>query len=429
MGLVAGIMPGLGSSALVLAAMPLLYFLPAEVCIIYYAVAIQASQFSGSVSAINFGMMGELTSYPALAERRFILDNNLQKTALKYTALGSMVACIIPIIMLYPMLEWFKSHTVLLRTDTLTAILIVIVLFAVFYKANKWWVNLLLATLGIVISQIGFVTQGGLERNFLTLGFNWLYGGVPMISVIGGLISVPLIVEYLRWNKMDGVVSMSTNKEPLVKFPFLSVLRGSVLGLFTGLIPAVGTQIGSNLAWAIEKKFNPANTKQSTMARLASAESANNGSQITVLVPLLVLGLAIVPSEMILVGVLELKGWMPGEGTWTSGGFGFYPWLMMGLIASACVSFLLSYVFLSVISPFLVKNLTLLNKVCILALSCAVLYSGSLVENQIFFIASFAFFSVVAVYWRSISFIPMVIGYFIGKPLVDNIEILLYLWS
>ena len=69
-GLFAGLMPGIGSSALMLTALPLLYNLPPELCIIFYALAVQASQFSGSVAAINFGIMGELTSYPALAERR-----------------------------------------------------------------------------------------------------------------------------------------------------------------------------------------------------------------------------------------------------------------------------------------------------------------------------------------------------------------------
>jgi putative tricarboxylic transport membrane protein len=428
-GLIAGIMPGLGSTALILSAMPLLYYLPPEVCIIYYAVAIQASQFSGSVSAINFGMMGELTSYPALAERRFILDHNLQKTALKYTAMGSMIACVIPILMLYPMLEWVKSHTLLMRTDTLTAILLVILIFAIFYKKNKQWVNLLLAVLGVGVSQIGLVSPGGEETNFFTFGLTWLYGGVPMISVIGGLISMPLIVEYIRWNKLEDAIDIKTGPEPEVRFPFFSVLRGSILGLFTGLVPAVGTQIGSNLAWAVEKKFKPANTIEDTIARLTSAESANNGSQITVLVPLLVIGLAIVPSEMILLGILELKGWVPGESTWAMASFGFYAWLMFSLIASAFISFLICYTFVGVISPILRKNLTLLNKFCIIIMTAAVFYSGSLIESRLFFLSTFAFFSFIAIYFKNISFIPLVVGYFVGDALVDNIEILLYLWN
>lgn len=428
-GLVAGIMPGLGSSALMITALPVLYYLPPEVCIIYYAVAIQASQFSGSVSAINFGMMGELTSYPALAERRYILDHNLQKTALKYTAIGSMIACVIPIMMLYPMLEWFKSHTLFMRTDFLTGVLLIILLFCLFYQKNSRWTNLVLIVAGIFVSQIGMRNQGASETTFFTFGQSWLYGGIPMISVLGGLIAVPLIVEYMRWNKLENVVDIKTGAEPSVAFPFFSVIRGSILGLFTGLIPAIGTQIGSNLAWAVEKKIKPNNTMQDTIARLTSAESANNGSQITVLIPLLVIGIAIVPSEMILLSVLEIKFWMPGESTWTMFGFGFYTWLMISLIASACISFLLSYTFLSAILPFLRKNLTLLNKLCILLMAIAVLYSGSLVEARIFFISSFIFFSVVAICLRNVDFIPMVAGYFVGDALVDNIEILMFLWS
>jgi len=428
-GLIAGIMPGLGSSALMLTALPVLYYLPPEVCIIYYAVAIQASQFSGSVSAINFGMMGELTSYPALAERRYILDNNLQKTALKYTAIGSMIACVIPILMLYPMLEWFKSHTVLMRTDVLTGILLIILLFCLLYKKNSYWINFILIAAGIFVSQIGMRNQGASESTFFTFGQSWLYGGIPMISVLGGLIAVPLIVEYMRWNNIKDAVDIKVGPEPLVRFPFFSVLRGSVLGLFTGLVPAIGTQIGSNIAWAVEKKFKPKNTIEDTIARLTSAESANNGSQITVLIPLLVIGLAIVPSEMILLSVLEIKFWIPGESTWAMAGYGFYTWLMVSLIISACISFILSYTLLSAITPFLRKNLTLLNKFCILLMTVAVFYSGSLVESRLFFVASFVFFSAIAIWLKKVDFIPMVAGYFVGDALIDNIEILLFLWS
>jgi putative tricarboxylic transport membrane protein len=250
-----------------------------------------------------------------------------------------------------------------------------------------------------------------------------------MISVLGGLIAVPLIVEYMRWNNMKDAVDIKVGPEPLVRFPFFSVLRGSVLGLFTGLVPAIGTQIGSNLAWAVEKKFKPKNTIEDTIARLTSAESANNGSQITVLIPLLVIGLAIVPSEMILLSVLEIKFWIPGESTWAMAGYGFYTWLMVSLIISACISFILSYTLLSAITPFLRKNLTLLNKFCILLMTVAVFYSGSLVESRLFFVASFVFFSAIAIWLKKVDFIPMVAGYFVGDALIDNIEILLFLWS
>lgn len=428
-GLVAGILPGVGSSALMLAALPLLYSLPPELCIIYYAVAIQASQFSGSVSAINFGMMGELTSYPALAERRYVLENNLQKTALRFTALGSTIACIIPALMLYPMLSWFRDQHVIMRTDFTFGVTVVIIAFCTLYKSNPRWMNSLLVAAGVVISQVGMRSTGSSEREFLTFGQPFLYGGIPMIAVLAGLIAVPLIVQYMGWRDPVENVHMNDKIEPSVRYPIFSTLRGSVLGLFTGLLPAIGTQIGSNLAWFIEKKFYPKDDHRSVLARLTAAESANNGSQISVLIPLLVIGIAIVPSEMILLSILETKFWMPGKETWKVVGLNFYEWFIITLVSCSIFCYLTCYTFLSWINPWLKKNLDLLNKACILLLSIAVLYSGSLVEARVFFLMSFAVFSAIALAFRRVDFIPLVAGYFIGDIFIDSIVILQFLYS
>jgi len=427
-GLFAGLMPGIGSSALMLTSLPLLYHLPPELCIIFYALAVQASQFSGSVSAINFGMMGELTSYPALAERNYILNNRLQHTALKFTAIGSILSCIIPILMLYPLLEWFRQHSLIMRTDFVLGVLIVIVLFCLLYKKNSKPINLLLVATGIFISQIGLRSQGSAEREFFTFDQPFMYGGIPMIAVLGGLIAVPLIWRYIDW-KADVDNSRIDAIRNSLKFPLISSLRGGLLGLFAGLLPAVGTSIGSNLAWKVESKFYPGNDHKSVMARLTSAESANNGSQITVLVPLLILGIAIVPSEMILLSVIETKAWIPGQSFWTFYGLGFYSWLMITLIISALICYLVSYVFIKSISTWLENNLRLINRITILIMSVAVFYAGSLVEARIFFVSCFVLLAMIGVYFKKIDFIPLVAGYFIGDILIDTIIILSFIYG
>jgi len=428
-GLVAGLLPGLGSTAILLLALPVLYTLPPELCIIYYAVAIQSSQFSGSVSAINFGMMGELTSYPALMERQSILKNNLQKTALRFTALGSAIACIIPALSLYWLLEWFKDQHTIMRTDFIFGITLVIILFCLLYKSNKKIVNAILILLGIIISQVGLRNQGAAEREFLTFGQPWLYGGIPMISVLAGLIAVPLVIRYITWKENNDVIGISKVTETAPRFPFASVLRGGILGLFTGLLPAIGTQIGSNLAWYVEKKLKPSNSNQHVMARLVAAETANNGSQITVLVPLLIIGIAIVPSEMLLLSILETKFWMPGQNTFDILGLNFYQLIILSLITASIVSYLSCYTFLSLIYRFLKNNLILLNRLTLIIMTVAVVYSGSLVEARMFFLATFMAFAGLAIWLKNVDFIPFVAGYFIGDIFIDSWVILSYIYS
>jgi len=427
-GLFAGLMPGIGSSAIMLSSLPLLYILPPELCIFYYALAVQSSQFSGSVSALNFGMMGELTSYPALVERKYILNNNLQQTALKFTAIGSILSCVVPILCLYPLLEWFKQHSLIMRTDFTFFILLVIIFFCILYKKNSKKINLFLVSIGIILSQIGLRSQGSAEREFLTFGQPFMYGGIPMISVLGGLIAIPLIMQYMNWQEEISYTYKSKEKKD-INFPVWSSIRGGLIGLFTGLLPAIGTQIGSNLAWRIEKIFYSKNNDKSVLSRLTSAESANNGSQITVLVPLLILGIAIVPSEMILLSIIDTKSWIPGQSSWTLLGFGFYPWLMITLIMSSFICYLVCSVFVNLISKWLKDKLKFINKICILIMSLSVFYAGYLVEAKTFFMLSFLTLSLIGIKFKKIDFIPLIAGYFIGDILIDTIVILSFIYE
>ena len=429
-GLFAGLMPGIGSSALMLTSLPILFVLPPELCIIFYAMAVQSAQFSGSVSAINFGMLGELTSYPALAERNYILKNNLQQTALKFTAIGSILSCIVPILCLYPLLTWFQQHSLLLRTEFTLGVMLLILGFCVFYKSNPKIINFFLVSMGVLISQIGLQNSHGAEggREFLTFNQPFMYQGIPMIVVIGGLIAMPLILKYINWKQDLTNVHLNVPVQKM-NFPWFSSIRGGLLGLFTGLIPAVGTALGSNLAWKVEKIFFPRNDHRSVMARLTSAESANNGSQITVLVPLLVLGIAIVPSEMILLSVIKTKSWMPGESVWALGGLDFYQWLILGLVSSSIICYTVCYTFIKLISGWLGRNLNLINKICVLIMATAVFYAGWLIEARTFFISTFVIFSLVGVYFKRVDFIPLVAGYFIGDILIETIEVLTFLYG
>ncbi len=426
-GLLAGLLPGIGSTAVLIAGLPLLYNLPPEICILYYAVAVQSAQFSGSVSAINFGIIGELTSYPALAERQNILNSGLQKTALRFTALGSLISCVLPALFLYTLLDWFRHQSIMMRTDFLFAIIVIIFAAAIFYKKNSFIVNTLLLVCGVVVSQIGLRMQGGTEQNFLTFDQPWLYAGIPMISLLGGLVAVPMIVNGARWSLEETTVLLE-NTQTSPKFNLLSSIRGGIIGLFCGLIPAIGTQISSGVAWALERKFYTTDKPYDFMSRLTSAESANNSSQITVLVPLLVIGLAIVPSEMILLDLIEMKFWYPGQETWSLYGIEFYQWLGICLATSAAVCFLVCYTFISVMHIWLKNNLVLLNRIALVIISSAIFYAGSLVEARLFFIASFIILACIGLLFLKVDFIPLIAGYFLGDVLIDSVVILRQLY-
>lgn len=62
-------------------------------------------------------------------------------------------------------------------------------------------------------------------------------------------------------------------------------------------------------------------------------------------------------------------------------------------------------------------------------MTVAVVYSGSLVEARMFFLATFMAFAGLAIWLKNVDFIPFVAGYFIGDIFIDSWVILSYIYS
>lgn len=415
-GLVAGLLPGVGSSAVMIAAFPMLMDLPPNLCILFYAAAVQSAQFSGSVSALNFGLMGELTSQPAIMERNTVIEHQQQLLALKITAVGSVIGCLTALLLLFPLLKIFSSSAFLLRTDTLFVLHVVILAIAVFARYNSALQNILLIMVGVILSQIGLQFYGSIEKEFLTLGLPVLYSGVPMIAVLGGFIAVPCLMSKIP--KIPDTALPDTAQSHGYRVNLGCLLRSSALGALFGMIPIIGTQISSYVGWFVEKKLRHGNSIQDSLQRLCAAETANNSSQVTVLIPLLILGVAIVPSEMILLNVLDLKNWSPFSNDLESQHF--YITLALALMLTALLCYLICYASIKRINHWIARNLQTLNYSALIVLMISVTYLGTEVESAVFFLACFLIFGATALIFKKINFIPLVIGYFLGDTLINS---------
>ena len=86
-----------------------------------------------------------------------------------------------------------------------------------------------------------------------------------------------------------------------------------MFGAIVGLIPHIGTGIASNSSYAIEKKLG---MKKGTyrddgdMKSLISAETANNSCTLVLLLPLMLIGIPMSPSETILISLIEMNSYV-----------------------------------------------------------------------------------------------------------------------
>lgn len=427
-GLIVGFLPGIGATILMLTSMPILLTWHPASAIIFYATAIQASHFSGSVASINFGLLGEATSDPALRERPIVVSNNFEQSALKYTALGSFLACVLALFFVQVAYDVFSMSTIALRTDFSVMILIIILSACVFWKNNPITVNAFLVLIGITLGHIGQHSSSSSvdEYHFLTFGLPELFNGVPSFVVLASFLAMPALIKFRTINLVD--FSKQHKNQTTTSFPIVSFLRGTFIGLFAGLIPMIGNMISSNLAWTVEKRFKQQNNVSDSMSRLVSAESANNSSQITVLLPLLILGIAIVPSEIILLSILEYKDWMMMLTNWTFLDLTLLTWIALGATIGCTISYLVCYTFVLPISLFLRNHLQKLNWITLIIMVISVTYLGMQIENEFFYIFAFICFSFVAYVYKEIDFIPLVAGFLLSDSIFYKLPTLFMIY-
>lgn len=420
LGLLGGLLPGIGNVVILLSLYPLLTQYSPEYIILFYAVLIQTSNFSSSVSAINLGLLGDITSEPALREREFLIKNNLLKTSLKFTAVSSLYACAVSIFLFYLIIDWISGNPIILRTEVRFVFLWLITLAVIFWPKNSAIENILLLLAGTVLTSVGHYEYfvGFQDVQILTFGLTSLHGGIPAISVLTAFLAVPALLKLHTTSQTSLRDTVTEKKKTLEKFNWLASTRGSLIGSVLGLVPMVGAIVSSNIAWTVEKLFSKNKSKnQQSLNRLTSAEAANNSANVTVLIPMLIFGLAIIPSELILLSMIESKGWTPNLT------ISFYYSMFLAILFSCLVSYLVCYTFVSSIIGLIKNHLSIISVVTIILMIISLCYSGWLVDNRLMYLLTFIIFSIIVICNRKLDYLPLVVGFLLGDQLygVSNI--------
>lgn len=303
-GILVGFLPAMGAFFTLLLMYPLLINMDPLFLILFYAILISARDFSGSVSALNFGILGEVTSLPVLLERKIIIANQKQKEALRNTMIGSVFGMIIGLIFLFFILVGIGDYTALLRTDVMAVLILLTIIFLLSWDRNKWYINLVIGVFGYMTAMVGFDPY--LEKEYFTLGNVYLSGGIPTMPLLLGVYGVPAMFDMIRQTKFEKPKIILNNAMSSVRLSTL--FRSSVIGSLCGFVPYIGSVLSSNMAYMVEKKLTK-NNVQSSLDRIVASETANNASQVTVLIPFILIGLALQPSELLVLDMIENNGW------------------------------------------------------------------------------------------------------------------------
>jgi len=331
-GLIVGLLPGVGPSVCMMISAPFLMTLDPLSIVIFYVNMVIASQFSGSVTSIVFGIPGENTSFVASTLGFKYSVKNFGHYALAITAFSSAIASILAIMIVFLLFDFIKDQTFFYSSKIQFFILLAVYVILFFSNNNRKFTVLQIVS-AIALALIGY---NEIFTTSITFGIDSLIGGLSWLPVAMAILVIPLLYQELYIKSSGTRKQITTNFstiEILEKFRRFkgSTIRASVFGSIFGLIPGAGTVAVSSSAYFFEKKFSSCPSKL-----LLSAEGANNSAIISSLIPLIAFGIPINVSEAILVNILQSKNTIV-----------FMEWFALPIVGGSEIS-RLSMIFISV---------------------------------------------------------------------------------
>jgi TctA family transporter len=182
--------------------------------------------------------------------------------------------------------------------------------------------GLLVGAMGLLISTIGFHTQGTFRS---TLDIDYLFNGIHIVPLVIGLFALPEFIDMIisdmpiaRGTSGDMMKQATTGRREgmmHVVHNWPLVLRSAGLGVFVGLLPGIGGSLAQWLSYASARQTVRGGTETfgtGDIRGVIAPESANNAVDGGQLVPTLFFGVPGSVGMAIFLGFLIVLGLQPG---------------------------------------------------------------------------------------------------------------------
>src|SRR4051812_35988088 len=333
LGTAIGVLPGIGTAMTVALLLPLTRGLTVTTALIMFAGIYYGGMYGGSTTSILLNTPGESASVVTAIEGNKMAKAGRAAQALATAAIGSFVAGTIATLLL-ALLAPTVAHLAIQVSPADRFSVMVLAFIAVTSVLGSSRVRGLAALgLGLTIGLIGIDATSGQQR--LTFGIAELADGIDVVVVAVGLFAVGEALwtaPHLRRRPVDvipvGNPRVSRSDWSRSWKPWL---RGTVIGVPFGALPAGGAEVPTFLSYVTEKRLSKHSEEfgRGAIEGVAGPEATNNASAAGGLVPLLTLGIPTTATAAVMLSAIESYGIQPGPRL-----FATEPELVWGLIAS-----------------------------------------------------------------------------------------------
>jgi TctA family transporter len=423
LGTLIGVLPGIGPVATIAMLLPVTFTLQPISALIMLAGIYYGAQYGGSTTAILVNLPGESASVVTCIDGYQLARKGRAGAALGVSALGSFFAGCVATIIIALFAPPLAEVALKFGPAEYFSLMVLGLIAATVLASGSLIKAIAMVILGLLLGLVGTDVNSGVAR--FAFGVSELSDGIGFVSVAMGVFGFAEIIGNLEQKGTREVFTKKvTGLLPTwqdIKDCTPSVLRGTALGSFLGILPGGGALLASFAAYTLEKKVskNSANFGKGAIQGVAAPESANNAGAQTSFIPLLTLGIPSNPVMALMIGAMMIQGIAPGPQVMTE-----RPQLFWGMIASMWVGNLMLVVLNLPLIGMWIKLLTIPYRMlypAILLFCCVGVYSLS---NSPFDVMQTAVFGVVGYIWVKLECepAPLILGFILGPLMEENLR-------
>ena len=309
-GTIVGILPGIGPVGAMALLLPSTFALQPATALIMLAGIYYGAMYGGSTTSILVNVPGEAASVVTAIDGYQMTKKGRAGAAL--TVAGSLG--VVGIVLAS---AWLAEQALRFGPPEYFAMALAGLLLLSRLSGGSVLQAFVLVAIGLALGTVGMEPISAIRR--FTFGSTQLSQGIELVPVIMGLYGVAEVLLIAEVGAKRALIASVKLKDLLPtrqewRQSAAPIVRGSVVGFFTGLIPGPAGVLSTFISYALERKVSktPERFGHGAIEGVAGPESANNGATAGAMVPLLSLGIPFSPATAILLSALVITGIQPG---------------------------------------------------------------------------------------------------------------------
>ncbi|MDH4125216.1 MAG: tripartite tricarboxylate transporter permease [Gammaproteobacteria bacterium] len=296
-GLVFGAIPGLQISMAMAVFLPMTLYMDFMHAMLFLTAIFTGGSFGGAIPAILMNIPGTSTCIATAFDGYPMARKGEHNTALGIALGASCLGELFGYLLLFMLISTVSELVLHVGPAEMTVVIIWGITLIGSLSSGNLLKGLISGLIGILISTIGY-GEAGVARG--TFGSAYLLDGVPAVPAMIGMFAASELFrlarsDFLIADSEKRVVSMRQILAGLrrtLSYPIV-VLRGSLIGVFVGAVPGVGSSVSNLLSYMVTQRRDkhPESYGQGNPKGVVASESANSSSEGGSMATLLALGI------------------------------------------------------------------------------------------------------------------------------------------